>query len=146
MMIIAVCSLAMASGWRPIACRAPLPIMPRPMPEPTAARPMPSGIAKDSAKRKSMGLLLGFLVMVLRFRLVPVVVRQHEEEVDRAEDAEDERLDEAGQEREEQEREVQRQAEVQEAEAQQREQADPESGEAHQQHVLAEDVAEESAR
>src|SRR5512145_1635122 len=108
MMIIASWILAVASGWRPIACMAPLPIMPRPMPEPMAATPMPSGSAKPSAVWKSMSLLLR-LVSVMRRLLVPVtviVVRKHEEEVNRAEHREHERLDGAHHQGQEHERQV----------------------------------------
>src|SRR2546422_10441962 len=95
MMIIASWILAVASGWRPIACMAPLPMPPSPMPEPMAASPMPTGRPHPSAEWKSIVILLVGLVSVLRLLLMPmVIVRQHEEEVDRTQDCEHQRLQE----------------------------------------------------
>src|SRR5439155_20698966 len=145
MMIMASWILAVASGWRPIACMAPLPMPPSPMPEPMAASPIPTGRPHPSAEWKSIVILLAGLVGVLRlrvaFRLIPVViVRQHEEEVDRAENREHQRLQRAGEQRQEQERQLERQPERQVGEAHH---GDAERGERHQQHVLAEDVSEQ---
>src|SRR5512144_1691109 len=103
MMIMASWIFAVASGWRPMACMAPWPIRPRPMPEPMAATPMPRGRPRDSAACRSMGIPPGGLVGVLRTRLVPVLVvmlvRQHEEDVDRTEDREHHRLQGAAEQR-----------------------------------------------
>src|SRR5262245_30049775 len=109
MMIMLSWILPVASGWRPIACMAPLPMPPRPIPEPIAAMPMPIGSPSPSAAWKSIVLppwvLVG--VGVLRLLLVRViVVRQHEEEVDGAEHREHQRLQRAGEERQEQERQL----------------------------------------
>src|SRR5512144_124385 len=96
MMIMASWIFAVASGWRPMACMAPWPIRPRPMPEPMAATPMPRGRPRDSAACRSIERPPGGLVGVLRIPLVPVLVvmlvRQHEEDVDGAENGEDECL------------------------------------------------------
>src|SRR6185436_7600709 len=99
MMIMASWILAVASGWRPMACMAPWPIRPSPMPEPMAATPMPSGSPSASAACISIGeSSFGFLVSVVRSLFMPVLVvmlvRQHEEDVDRAENGEDHRLQE----------------------------------------------------
>src|ERR1041385_4919028 len=96
MMIMASWILPVASGWRPIACMAPWPIRPRPMPEPMAAMPIPMGRPRDSAACRSIEIPPGGLVGVLRIPLVPVLVvmlvRQHEEDVDGAENGEHQRL------------------------------------------------------
>src|SRR5881409_666077 len=103
-MIMASWMRAVASGCRPIACMAPLPMPPSPIPEPIAAIPMPIGRPRPSAAWKSM-VVPPWLVSALRLPLVRVlVVRQHEEEVDRAEDGEHERLQGAREQRQEQER------------------------------------------
>src|SRR5262249_44500230 len=115
MMIMLSWILPVASGWRPIACIAPLPMPPRPMPEPIARMPMPIGSPRPSAAWKSIVDLLLRLVGVLRRPLVPLIfmVRQHEEDVDGAEHREHQRLEGAGEERQEHERELERQAERQ---------------------------------
>src|SRR6266481_1539720 len=96
-MIMLIWILPVASGCRPIACIAPWPIRPRPMPEPMAAMPMPSGRPSAKAAWNVMGYLLLWSVGVLRLPLVPALfVGQHEEDVDRAEHGEDERLENAG--------------------------------------------------
>src|SRR5437773_1895523 len=107
MMIMLSWIFAVASGWRPIACIAPLPIPPRPIPEPIAAIPMPIGRPRPRAAWKSIVTPPLGLVGVLRLPLVPViVVRQHEEEVDRAEHREHQRLERAGEQRQEHERQL----------------------------------------
>src|SRR6185503_2550899 len=141
MMIMLSWIFAVASGCRPIACMAPLPMPPSPIPEPMAAMPMPIGSPIPSAAWKSIASSLG-LVGVSRFRLVSVLfVREHEEEVDGAENREHERLERAGEQRQEQERKVERDPEGKRGRRQERY---SERREGDQQHVLAEDVAEES--
>src|SRR5436190_24068782 len=104
MMIMASWMRAVASGWRPIACMAPSPMPPRPMPEPMAAMPMPRGRPRASAACKFMGRPPSGSVGALHVPLVPVLVvvlvRQHEEDVDGAEDGEDQRLERAAEQRE----------------------------------------------
>src|SRR5881396_1036815 len=105
MMIMLSWIFAVASGWRPIACMAPLPMPPSPIPEPIAAMPMPMGRPRPSAAWKSIVLPPSGLVGVLRFPLMRVlVVRQHEEDVDRAQHREHERLQGAREKRQEHER------------------------------------------
>src|SRR6266571_796009 len=108
MMIMASWILAVASGWRPIACMAPLPMPPRPMPEPMAASPIPMGRPSDSAACRSMvttscvgsvSVRYGFPMPVL----VAVFVRQHEEDVDGTEDGEHHGLQRAAEERQREE-------------------------------------------
>src|SRR5262249_19185048 len=108
MMIIASWMRAVASGWRPIACIAPWPIRPRPMPEPIAAMPMPRGRPSASAACMSMerpppigsvSVLRGLSMPVL----VVMLVRQHEEDVDGAENGEHHRLQRAAEQREREE-------------------------------------------
>src|SRR5262252_4658624 len=136
-MIMLIWILPVASGCRAMPCMAPWPIRPRPIPEPIAAMPMPIGSPSARAAWKFMGLLLGWSVSVLRLPLVLVfVVREHEEDVDGGENGEHERLQRAGEQRERVEDRVERHAHRRE-----REHADAERGEAHHQHVLAEDVA-----
>src|SRR5438477_3674226 len=114
MMIMASWMRAVASGCRPIACIAPWPIRPRPMPEPIAAMPMPSGRPSASAAWKFMGSSWVGLERALRHLLVLViVVREHEEDVDRAEHGEDQGLERAGEQCQEQEGKLERQAERQ---------------------------------
>src|SRR5215467_12421080 len=99
MMIMASWILPVASGWRPIACIAPWPIRPRPMPEPIAATPMPRGRPSASAACRSMerpplaaGLLRPEYGLLVNVVLIVMLVRQHEQDVDRAEDREHHRL------------------------------------------------------
>src|ERR1041385_1320633 len=126
---------AAAWGWRPIACIAPWPIRPRPMPEPIAATPMPMGRPSESAACRSMNQPPG-LVGVLRTRLVPVLVvtlvRQHEEDVDRGQNREHHGLQRAAEEREREEQGVQRDAERDRLPRQHR---DAERGERDEEHV-----------
>src|SRR5262245_25481704 len=108
-MIMLIWILPVASGCRAIPCIAPEPIRPSPMPEPIAAMPMPIGSPSARAAWKFMGLLLGWSVSVLRLPLVlVVVVRQHEEDVDRGENGEHERLQRAGEQRQRVENRVKR--------------------------------------
>src|SRR6266436_2220498 len=140
MMIMLSWILPVASGWRPIACIAPLPMPPRPIPEPIAAMPMPIGSPSPSAAWKSIVWPPLVLVCVggLRLPLVRViVVRQHEEEVDRAQHREHQRLQRAGEKRKEQERNLPGNPKRQ---VRERQRGHAERGERHQQHVLAEDV------
>src|SRR5262245_64551017 len=139
-MIMLIWILPVASGCRAIPCMAPWPIRPRPIPEPMAAMPMPIGSPSARAAWKFMVLLLGWSVSVLRLPLVMLVVRQHEEDVNRGQNREHERLQRAGEQCQRVEDRVER-----DAHRQMREHADAERREAHHQHVLAEDVAEESA-
>src|SRR5690348_10996292 len=118
---------------------------PRPMPEPMAAMPMPSGSPSARAAWKFMMTSppLGS-VSVRRLPLVLVrLVRQHEEEVNRAENHEHRGLQRAREQRQQQERQLQRQSDRQ---VQERQRGDAEADERHQQHVLAEDVSEQTAR
>src|SRR6267378_8692102 len=129
MMIMLSWILPVASGWRPIACMAPLPMPPSPIPEPIAAMPMPIGRPRPSAAWKSIVMPPWVLVCVglLRLRLRRViVVRQHEEEVDRAQHREHQRLQRAGEKREKQERDLPRNAE---REMRERQRGDAERGE-----------------
>src|SRR5437016_7480411 len=101
---MAVWILAAASGWRPIASSPPLPVSPRPMPEPMAARPIASGSAYASAVGKFGKPIDVLLVSVLqvggalrtvcgvRIARVVLVVRQHHHDVDGAEQREHEAL------------------------------------------------------
>src|SRR5262245_43226337 len=148
MMIMASWILAVASGWRPIACMAPWPIRPRPMPEPIAAMPIPSGRPSDNAAWRSMERPPVWVsVSVLRTRLVPVpvvmLVREHEEDVDGAEHREHHRLERAAEQRQRVEQHVHGDAERHLLE---RQHGHTERRERHQQHVLPEDVPEQSAR
>src|SRR5947207_1402390 len=117
MMIMASWILPVASGWRPMACMAPWPIRPSPMPEPTAAMPMPMGRPRDSAACRSTEIPPGGLVGVLRTRLVAALVvvlgRQDEENVDGAEDGEYHGLQGASEQGQREEQRVHRDAERQ---------------------------------
>src|SRR5262249_46646014 len=87
---------------------APCPMPPSPMPEPIAASPIPTGSPRPSAAWKPI-VMPPCLVRVLRVALVPVgFVRQHEEDVDRAEDHEHHGLERAGEQRQYQERQLER--------------------------------------